>query len=123
MSKLWAKIAGGALIVITLMAAVMYIQHVTTENARLTMERDSALASEASALKALSALQRAAQERIADNTRIDTAEKGLRDDIAKIERAIEKGEPVAPDAYARAIDCSRLRRTGQVSSAAYRARC
>ena len=124
MTGLWMRIAGGALVVAGLLAMILYIQHLhgTVESQALRInEIETELAGKERSLKAL---QQSAIERQADNTRIDAAEKGLRDDLQRIERAIPEGAPrPVPDASSVAVTCRRLLRTGQTQSPEYRASC
>lgn len=124
MTSLHRKLIAGALGVIVVLAMVLYIQHLhgTVESQALRInEIETELAGKERSLKAL---QQSAIERTADNTRIDAAEKGLRDDLQRIERAIPEGAPrPVPDASSVAITCRRLLRTGQTQSPEYRASC
>lgn len=124
MNRLYLKLIAGAAGIIVVLGLVLYIQHLQGSNARLTLERNEARTELAAKTRSLKALQQAAIERTADNTRIDAAEKGLRDDLERIERAIPEGAPrPLPDASSVAITCRRLLRTGQTLSPEYRASC
>lgn len=124
MNSLYLKLITGAAGIIVVLGLVLYIQHLQGNNAKLTLERNEARTELAAKTRSLKALQQAAIERTADNTRIDAAEKGLRDDLERIERAIPEGAPrPVPDASSVAITCRRLLRTGQTQSPEYRASC
>jgi len=115
----------GGTIVLALLATLYGAWQSEAERADgAEIERDAALRSEAQLAKTLSAIRQSAIERTADNTRIDAAEKGLRDDLQRIERALPEGAPrPVPDASSVAITCRRLLRTGQTQSPEYRASC
>lgn len=124
MTTLYRKIILGAVGVIVLLGLTLYIIHLQGQVATRTIERDDARSELAASKRSLAALQRSAIERQADNTRIDAAEKVLSDDLDRIERALPKdAKPAEPHPAIIAVDCERMRRSGQSDSPKYRARC
>lgn len=123
MTGLWMRIAGGALIVAGLLAIVLYIQHLHGTVESLTMQRNEARAERDGAIRRERALQKSAQQKIADDSRILAIEKVTTDGLEKIERDIAAGKAVPDNARDLVITCARFVREGNTASPAYRRRC
>lgn len=116
-----AWVAGAMAIVV--LALVWQISKLDRRNDALELDVSTYKARSAAAERTVMAMRQAEIQRQMDTaTRTQETEK-TNDALDRIEQQVVDKKPVAANAASLAVACSRLRRQGDTTSAAYRAKC